>query len=72
MTRMDSGEEVRWRIERWNARVESAQSMTISILRIYASQVYQRIVGTHTEEYILENYRLLCESQKMAIAVGAR
>lgn len=33
MTRMDSGEEVRWRIETWNARVESAHSITISIVR---------------------------------------
>lgn len=54
MTRMDSGEEVRWRIERWNARVESAQSITISIVRLYMPQINQYCGNPYRRIYIEE------------------
>lgn len=29
-------------------------------------------LGIHTEEYVLKDYRLLCQAQEMAVAVLAR
>jgi hypothetical protein len=56
MTSRDSGEEVRWRIDTWNANVERAQRITIFNCQMIRRR-YKVVI--HTEEDILEDYGLL-------------
>ena len=58
MTRRDSGDEVRCRMEMWKASVENAQSITILLVRQYI--IKNILEEFHTKEYILEDYGLLC------------
>ena len=47
MTSIDRGEEVRWRIDMWNAKVERAHSITILYVRCSSQDLvgnaYRRI-----------------------------
>jgi hypothetical protein len=59
------GEDVKKRIEMWNARVERAQRIT----GIVRNKFLLRGYGAHTEEHILKYYRLLCETKEVVVPV---